>query len=98
MNILFEIKYKIYDNKRNEYLDLIKQIKDYYKKDGVDRYMVFEDEKNKGEFTELFLFASESDFEKFEENSDEDINQLLAKLASELVVDKKIRYKTKLEV
>jgi hypothetical protein len=98
MNILFEIKYTIQENKREEYLNLLTQIKEYYKKDGVDRYMTFEDEKKKNDFTEIFLFASESDFEKFEEGATEEINDMLSKLVSEMVVDKKIRYRTKKEI
>jgi quinol monooxygenase YgiN len=98
MNILFEIKYTIKENKREEYLTLLTQIKEYYKKDGVDRYMAFEDEKKKNDFTEIFLFASESDFEKFEEGATEEINEMLSKLVSEMVADKKIRYRTKKEV
>ena len=98
MNILFEIKYTINENKREEYLALLAKIKEYYKKDGVDRYMVFEDEKKKLEFTEMFLFANESDFEKFEEGATEEINDMLSKLVSEMVVDKKIKYRTKKEV
>jgi hypothetical protein len=98
MNILFEIKYAIEEGKRSEYLDLLGKIKEYYKKDGVDRYMVFEDEKKKNEFTEIFLFANESDFEKFEESATEEINDMLSKLVSEMVVDKKIKYRTKKEV
>ncbi len=98
MNILFEIKYKIYDNKREEYLELLEKIKAYYAKDGIERYMVFEDAKNKNEFTELFLFSNESDFEKFEENATDEINGLLSLLASEMVVDRKIKYRTKQQV
>jgi quinol monooxygenase YgiN len=98
MNILFEIKYTIKDSKREDYLNLLAKIKEYYKKDGVDRYMTFEDEKKKNEFTEIFLFASESDFEKFEEGATEEINDMLSKLVSEMVVDKKIKYRTKKEV
>lgn len=98
MNILFEIKYTIIENKREDYLSLLSRIKEYYKKDGVDRYMAFEDEKKKNEFTEIFLFASESDFEKFEESANEEINDMLSNLVSEMVVDKKIKYRTKKEV
>lgn len=98
MNILFEIKYTIFEQKRAEYLELLDKIKAYYAKDGIDRYMVFEDAKKQNEFTEIFLFASESDFEKFEENATDEINGMLSKLVSEMVVDKKIKYKTKKEV
>lgn len=98
MNILFEIKYKIYDNKREEYLELLENIKAYYAKDGIDRYMVFEDAKNKNEFTEIFLFNNETDFEKFEENATDEINEMLSRLAAEMVVDKKIKYRTKQQV
>jgi len=98
MNILFEIKYTIRENKREDYLNLLTNIKEYYKKDGVERYMTFEDEKKKNEFTEIFLFSSESDFEKFEESATEEINDMLSKLVSEMVVDKKIKYRTKKEV
>lgn len=98
MNILFEIKYTIIDNKREEYLTLLAKIKEYYKKDGVERYMAFEDEKKKNEFTEIFIFSNESDFEKFEEGATEEINEMLSKLVSEMVVDRKIKYRTKKEV
>lgn len=98
MNILFEIKYTIKEEKREDYLILLSKIIAYYKKDGIDRYMVFEDSKKKNDFTEIFLFATESDFEKFEENATEEINDMLSLLVSEMVVDKKIKYKTKREV
>ncbi len=98
MNILFEIKYSIFEQKRAEYLDLLGKIKAYYAKDGIEKYMVFEDAKKLNEFTEIFLFSSESDFEKFEENASEEINEMLSKLVSEMVVDKKIKYRTKKEI
>lgn len=98
MNILFEIKYSIFEQKRSEYLELLGKIKAYYAKDGIEKYMVFEDSKKLNEFTEIFLFSSEADFEKFEENATDEINTLLSKLVSEMVVDKKIKYKTKREV
>ena len=98
MIILFEIKYTIKESKREDYLNLLAKIKEYYKKDGVERYMAFEDEKKKNDFTEILLFASESDFEKFEDGATEEINDMLSKLVSEMVEDKKIRYRTKKEV
>ena len=98
MNILFEIKYSIFEQKRAEYLDLLGKIKAYYAKDGIEKYMVFEDAKKLNEFTEIFLFSSESDFEQFEENASEEINEMLSKLVSEMVVDKKIKYRTKKEI
>lgn len=98
MNILFEIKYSIYEEKRSDYLKLLEKIKAYYAKDGIERYIVFEDSKKINEFTEIFLFSSESDFEKFEENATDEINDMLSMLVSEMVVDKKIKYRTKREV
>ena len=98
MGILFEIKYKIHESKRDEYLDLIKKLRAFYRDNGSKDYKLYEDERGQNEFTEVFLFADADSFEKFEDDANEDVNNLLSHLVSELVVDKKVKYKTKKEV
>lgn len=98
MGILFEIKYKIYGGKRNEYLELVKKLKNFYLNNGIEDYKLYEDEKGQNEFTELFIFADEAGFEKFEDDTNEEVNNLLSILVSEMVIDKKVRYKTKKQV
>lgn len=98
MGILFEIKYKVHSSKRKEYLELVKKLKDFYLNNGIEDYKLYEDEKGQNDFTELFVFADEASFEKFEDDTNEEVNNLLSTLVSEMVVDKKVKYKTKKQV
>ncbi len=95
MGILFEIRYKVHGEKREEYLELVKKLKNFYLQNGIEDYKLFEDDKKPNEFTEVFIFSDEASFEKFEDDSNEEVNNLLSVLVSELVVDKKVKYKTK---
>ena len=98
MSILFEIRYKIIENKRDEYLELISRFKSHYQKEGISDYKIYQDEKNPCEFTEIFLFEDENAFEKFEEDSNEEINEMLTMLVKDMVLDQKIKYRTKKEI
>lgn len=98
MNILFEIKYKIIEDKRDEYLELISRFKSHYINQGITEYKVYQDEKNPLEFTEIFIFEDENAFEKFEEDSSDEINEMLTTLVRDMVLDQKIKYRTKKEI
>jgi L-rhamnose mutarotase len=96
--ILFEVNYNIYPEKRSDYFILIGEMKKEMEADGVERYYIFEDKKRKNNFSEVTIFKTEEDFEKFDENQSEKLSELTAKLMENYIVDKKVNYSIKFEV
>jgi L-rhamnose mutarotase len=96
--VLFEVNYNIYPEKRSDYFGLINEIKEEMKADGIEGYYIFEHKKHKNNFSEVTIFKTEDDFEKFDDNQSEKLSKLTAKLMEEYIVDRKVNYSVKLEV
>ncbi|MGB9696422.1 MAG: hypothetical protein ACP5P3_04295 [Ignavibacteria bacterium] len=96
--ILFEVNYNIYPEKRSDYFVLIDELRQEMKADGIENYYIFEDKKRKNNFSEVTIFKTEEDFEKFDDNQSEKLSELTARLMEKYVVDKKVYYSIKFEV
>lgn len=96
--ILFEINYNIYPEKREEYLKTIEELKNLIRENSTPNYFVFEDKKNPDNFTELFICESEEEYENIEDFEDERAMELTAKLFSDYIENKKVKYITKHEI
>ncbi|TRZ64028.1 hypothetical protein D4R20_03280 [bacterium] len=94
--ILYEINYKIYPEKRADYLEAISDLKELVPAEL--NYQVFENAKNSNDFTEIFMCESEDEYENFEDNQDDKVREITEKLINELVIDKKISFTTKNEL
>jgi hypothetical protein len=96
--ILFEINYNVYPEKREDYLETITELKSLIKEKTNSDYLVMENRKISNNFSELYIFDSEEEFDNMEDNQDEKTSELIEKIFDECVVNKKLNYTTKDEI
>ena len=95
--VLFSIQYEILPEKREEYLKVIKELKNFLKADGLETYNVYESKSKSNSFQELYTFASLETYEAFDDIQDERINILVDKISS-FSVDKTTKYNTFVQI
>jgi len=95
--IIFTIQYELKPEKKEEYLVVIKELKNLLKAEGLESYSVYEVKGKPGHFQEIYSFTSEEAFEAFDDNQNERINILIGKL-NDLTVDNTTKYLTLSEV
>jgi len=96
--IIFEINYNVYPEKRDDYLESIEELKSLIKENTSSDYLVLENRKISNNFSELYIFDSEEDFDNMEDNQDERTNELIEKIFNLFVVNQKLNYSTKDEI
>ena len=96
--IKFEINYNVYPEKRDDYLESIEELKSLIKENTSSDYLVLENRKISNNFSELYIFDSEEDFDNMEDNQDERTNELIEKIFNLFVVNQKLNYSTKDEI
>lgn len=96
--IIFEINYSIYPEKREAYLETIREIKNNINGSMDSSYSVFESKKNPNNFTEIFHCENEDEIDSIEDNQSEETKELISRLFDEYIQDKKVLYSTKYEV
>lgn len=89
--VLFSIQYDIIPEKRDEYLKVIRELKNLLKAEGLESYLVYEVKGKTTGFQELYTFSSIEAYEAFDDLNDERINILIDKINS-LTVDKTTKY------
>ncbi|HOI29538.1 MAG TPA: antibiotic biosynthesis monooxygenase [Melioribacteraceae bacterium] len=95
--VIFSIRYHVFPERRQEYLDVIRELKNIIKADGLESYSVYEQKNKPNNFEEIYLFKSEEAFENFDDNQDERIDILMTKL-SDMIKEQTTQYTTSLEV
>ena len=95
--VLFSISYDIIPDKREEYLDVIRELKNIVKSEGLESYSVFEQKSKKNSFKELYIYESKDAWEEADEAENERVDILMTKLSS-LVKEKTTQYSTLFEV
>jgi hypothetical protein len=94
---MFTITYGINPERRENYLQLIRDLKEHFTSLGRKNYSVFEAKGKKNHFTEVFLTESIEEFDALEDNHDEKTQELIQRL--EALVDKGgMKYSTMVEV
>lgn len=96
--IIFEINYNIYPQKREEYLNTIKSLRESIRANSKNEYSVFENKKGSNNFSEIYICESEEDFDEMEDNQTEEAVELTQKLFNDFIKDKKVIYNTRYEV
>lgn len=94
--VIFSIQYDIIPSKRDDYLNIMRELKSLVKADGLESYTLYE-KKNKNSFEEVYVFSSNDAFEAFDDNQNERIDILMSKL-SDLIEDNSTKYTTMHEV
>lgn len=79
--VIFSVKYEINPSKREDYLNVIRELKNLVKAEGLESYNVYEEKSKANHFQEIFTFSSMEAYEKFEDDQNERINILINKLS-----------------
>ncbi len=95
--VLFSIQYEVKQGKKDEYLGVVRELKNLLKADGLESYSVYDIKGKPNHYHELYTFSSEEAFEAFDDDPNERVNILINKL-SELTVDNSTKYTTLYEV
>ena len=95
--VIFAIQYEIDENKRVEYMALIRELKTLLTADGLENYAVYEVKGKQNHFEELYTFNSLEAYENFDDNQNERIGILLSKL-TDMVKGNSMKYTTLTEV
>mgnify|MGYP001590876592 FL=1 len=95
--VIFSIRYNIFPEKREEYLDMVRELKNIVKAEGLETYSVFEQKNKANNFEEVYIFKSKEAYENFEDNTDERIDILMTKL-SDMIKEQTTQYTTLFEV
>lgn len=95
--VIFSIQYELDEDKKEEYLKTVKEIKNLIKAEGLEDYNVYEVKGKPGHFQERYIFSSEEAFDNFDDNEDERLNILINKI-SEFTKDHTTKYTTLVEI
>lgn len=93
--VLLQISYDIDPAKREQYLELVKELKSHFNLVRKKNYSVYEAKKNS--FVEQFTCASMAEYDALEDDLDEKSEELVNKLDG-IVKEGKARYTTLTEV
>ncbi|MBN1398376.1 MAG: MFS transporter [Bacteroidetes bacterium] len=95
--VILQISYEIKPEKREEYLELAKELKNHFAGERKNNYMIFEQKSKKNFFVEQFVCNSIEEYESLEDGITESGEELVNRLET-LIKDGKARYATLLEV
>ena len=95
--IIFTIQYELKPEKKEDYLVVIKELKNLLKAEGLESYSVYEVKGKPNHFQEIYSFTTQEAFDAFDDNQNERINILIGKL-NELTVENTTKYSTLNEV
>lgn len=95
--VIFSIRYNIIPERREEYLVVVRELKNLVKADGLESYSVFEQKNKANCFEEVYLFTDQQAYEDFDDNANERIDLLMTKL-SDMIKEQSTQYTTLIEV
>ena len=95
--VMFTISYGVKPEVREQYLTLIKEMKDHLVGVGGKNYSVYEMKGKKNQFSEVFQTGSLEEFDALEDNQDEKTQELVRKLEA-FVDDGGMKYSTLVEL
>ena len=95
--VIFSIRYTIYPERRQDYLDVVRELKNLVKSEGLENYSVYEQKNKPNCFEEIYLFKNQEAYDNFEETTGERIDILMTKL-SDMIKEQSTQYTTLYEV
>ncbi|MBN1633305.1 MAG: hypothetical protein JW917_03980 [Ignavibacteria bacterium] len=96
--VIFEIKYSVKGDKKDEYLSVVASLKESISNHFNIQYFVLRNKKPDNVFSELFIFEDEEQFDSFEDNQPEEIQNIMNRLYDEFIENGSISYITKYEI
>ncbi|HOV98051.1 MAG TPA: hypothetical protein PK595_00610 [Bacteroidota bacterium] len=82
--VILQISYEIQDAKREDYLQLVKDLKRHFIEEQKKEYAIFEQRGKKNCFVEQFTCSSMDEYEALEDNMNENSESLVNKLETML--------------
>lgn len=95
--VIFSIRYNIIPERRAEYLDVVRELKNIVKAEGLENYSVYELKNKANNFEEIYIFRDKQSYENFEDSTDERVDILMTKL-SDMIKEQSTQYTTLFEV
>jgi hypothetical protein len=95
--VIFSIRYSILPERREEYLGVVRELKNLVKADGLENYSVYEQKNKANSFEEVYIFKNQEAYDSFEDSTDERIDILMTKL-SDMIKEQSTHYSTLFEV
>jgi L-rhamnose mutarotase len=91
--VIFTIQYELKEDKKEEFLNVVNELKNLLNTDGLEDYSVFIVKGKQNQYQEQYTFESEEAFDAFDDNNNERINILIDKL-NDLTTEHSTRYLT----
>jgi len=91
--VIFTIQYELKEDKKEEFFNVVNELKNLLNADGLEDYSVFRVKGKQNQYQEQYTFESEEAFDAFDDNNDERINILITKL-NDLTMGHSTRYLT----
>ncbi len=95
--VIFTIDYEIPSEKKEDYLSVIKELKNLLNPEGLENYSVYETKGKNHHYQEQYTFNSVEAYEAFDDDQNERINILINKL-NDMTVDGTTKYTTLYEL
>ena len=95
--ILFTINYEIQQERKEEYIRTVRELKNLIKAEGLESYKVYRTKGKSNRFEEQYIFSSDEAFDSFEDDADERINLLVTKISG-MTAEHTTKYSTLTEV
>lgn len=95
--VIFSIQYEVVPTKRDEYFNIMRELKTLVSSNGLLSYSVYEKKNKQNSFEEVYTFESDEAYEAFDDNQNERIDILMSKL-SDLIKENSTKYTTMYEV
>ncbi|HEX2868830.1 MAG TPA: antibiotic biosynthesis monooxygenase [Ignavibacteriales bacterium] len=95
--VIFSIQYDVLPAKRDEYLNIMRELKTLVSSNGLLSYSVYEKKNKQNSFEEVYTFENDEAYEAFDDNQNERIDILMSKL-SDLIKENSTKYTTMFEV
>ena len=95
--VIFSISYPIKDEMREEYLETVRELKNYLTNERGKKYSVYESKTRPNTFNEVYFCDSMEEYDAIEDDSDEITEMLINRIVDEFIKDGKTEYKTLIE-
>lgn len=94
--VIFSIQYEVQNDKIDEFINSLKELKSLLKAEGLESYSLFEG-KTKNHFQEVYQFSSKEAFDNFDDAENERVDILISKI-EDLKEPNSTKYNTLYEV
>ncbi len=95
--VIFTIKYQVIEEKTTEFLDVVRELKNIVKAEGLENYSIFSVKGKKNLYQEVYTFESMEAYDNYDDAADERLDILMNKLA-DLVKPSSTEYLTLNEI